>query len=178
MREEKKIWLNTLPKEERKELEEYFGNHEHYDIDELDLDLLKRIRKDFNNGNKDTANFRLHAKLTADNYHENGGWSSFELAMKEILESMGLKEDEDWYHGFKLHNEAGTGYFELDFLLPEWNLVIEVDSDLWHDYIDEVKEKDKRRDKWLGKLGFETLRFKGNSLNEDEVRSEVKERIQ
>jgi len=108
-------------------------------------------------GTKHPENFRRLASEAAINYYQNGKWSKSEIKVKNILDKMGLVEEIDYWHNFRLKSPLG-GIFELDFYLPKWNLVIECDS-FWHD-LGESKAKDKLRDEWVReKLGCKTLRF-------------------
>jgi len=109
-------------------------------------------------GKSRKSNFALLASEAAIRYRQNGEWSSSEIKLKNILEKMGLLENLDYWHNFKVLSPL-KGEYKLDFYLPRWKTVIECDS-FWHD-IGESRERDKLRDEWIKeKLGCETLRFK------------------
>lgn len=55
--------------------------------------------------------------------------------------------------------------YSADVLIPSHKLIIEYDGKYWHDTL-ECKEKDRRRDKETGKLGYRTIR-----INKDNIKS-------
>ncbi|MFA5036596.1 MAG: DUF559 domain-containing protein [Candidatus Izemoplasmatales bacterium] len=56
--------------------------------------------------------------------------------------------------------------YYLDFYLPQWNLVIEVDGTYWHRTSKE-KQRDARKDKRLAKLGLKVKRLTEVEVNQD-----------
>jgi very-short-patch-repair endonuclease len=56
--------------------------------------------------------------------------------------------------------------YYLDFFIPDWNLVIEVDGTYWH-RTDAEKKRDARKDKRLAKLGFIVKRITEVEVNQD-----------
>lgn len=52
------------------------------------------------------------------------------------------------------------GYI-VDFYLPEYNLIIECDGEVWHP---KGNSHDKKRDKYLNDKGYIILRFKGEDI--------------
>lgn len=56
--------------------------------------------------------------------------------------------------------------YYLDFYLPQWNLVIEVDGSYWHRTAAE-KRRDARKDKRLAKLGLTVKRITEVEVNQD-----------
>lgn len=130
-------------------------------------------------GSKNATNFRRLASEAAIRYHQKGKWSRSEEKIARILtEELGLIENLDWWHNFKLKTPNANGsVFELDFYLPRFKLVIEADS-FWHD-IGESKAKDKLRDLWVKEyLGCETLRFdRFNQKGLAKIRKILKERL-
>jgi len=56
--------------------------------------------------------------------------------------------------------------YYLDFYLPQWNLVIEVDGTYWHRTSKE-KQRDARKDKRLAKLGLQVKRLTEVEVNQD-----------
>lgn len=85
--------------------------------------------------NKHSENFRRLASEAAIKYYQKGKWSRSEEKVARILiEELGLVENLDWWHNFKVKSPSKNGsFFELDFYLPRFNLVIECDS-FWHCY--------------------------------------------
>ncbi len=119
-----------------------------------------RIGKPVPKKNKKRAvNFKTLASESAIRYHQSGKWSGSEKKIAKILTKMGLIENLDWWHNFKLASPSRKGAtFQLDFYLPRLKIVIEVDS-FWHD-LGESKAKDALRDSWVKEyLGCETIRF-------------------
>ena len=105
-------------------------------------------------------NFRRLASEAAIRYRQKGCWSKSEEKIKRILEEdLGLLENLDWWHNFKIKSPGESGsYFQLDFYLPKYHLVIEADS-FWHD-LGESKARDELRDKWVKLyLDCETIRW-------------------
>ena len=80
--------------------------------------------------------------------------TSIEIAMEKELTNQGIDFEQEYpINGFR-----------IDFALPDIKLAIECDGDYWHS-LPGIKEKDKRRDKALGKLGWTTLRFTETEIN-------------
>lgn len=61
--------------------------------------------------------------------------SSIEIKLKDFIDNLGLKENEDyiWHTRSILINDKGNPT-ELDFYFPKYKLAIEVNGDLWHSY--------------------------------------------
>jgi len=121
------------------------------------LPTLAELRKRKRNGEKlsRAENFRLLASKTAKKYHRTG-WSSAERKVKKILDKMGFREKEDYWHDYKLHNAQQSQYYALDFYLPDLSLAIEVSPSIWHKNLGNVEEKDKRKKAWLYRMGIHT----------------------
>jgi very-short-patch-repair endonuclease len=74
-----------------------------------------------------------------------------EVKMKEILQILGLQ--------FKQHIYITIpSAYQVDFLLPDFNLVIEVDGVYWHNF-PHLREIDIKRTKELQEDGYEVLRL-------------------
>lgn len=65
--------------------------------------------------------------------------------------------------GFKFRRQQPIGLYVVDFVNFKRGIVIEIDGGQ-HAV---EKEKDKERDRWLGKQGFEILRFWNNEVLEN-----------
>ena len=74
--------------------------------------------------------------------------TSIEITMAKELKAQGIDFEQEY----------PIDGFRIDFALPEIKLAVECDGDYWHS-LPGIKEKDKRRDKVLSKLGWTTLRF-------------------
>lgn len=81
------------------------------------------------------------------------GESSLELLVRQQLEK--LNEP--------FQQEMKVGKFSADFYLPKRNLVIECDGEYWH-MSRNIKLRDQRKDKLLGKLGYNILRLSGQDI--------------
>lgn len=81
------------------------------------------------------------------------GESSLELLVRQQLEK--LNEP--------FQQEMRIGKFRADFYLPKRNLVIECDGEYWH-MDQKVRLRDKRKNKLLGKLGYNILRLSGQDI--------------
>lgn len=75
--------------------------------------------------------------------------------------------------GTKVRRQVTIGEYIVDFLIPQYRIVIEIDGG-YHD-TPEQKEVDRKRQEWLEKNGYKVIRFR----NEEVVASVdmVKERI-
>jgi cyclase len=62
----------------------------------------------------------------------------------------------------KIRRQHPVGPYVADFYCHELKLVIEIDGDI-HD-LEEVKQRDERREKHLRDLGVKILRFKNNDV--------------
>jgi len=114
--------------------------------------------------------FQQFCSTVMKNYESRGKWSSSELVVKEILDGMGLVLGANYYHNYKLQNESQTGYYSLDFILPEHKIVLECDPKLWHGKMGRKVEADKKRDVWLRRLGFTTYRLRSLLKNKHALR--------
>lgn len=86
-------------------------------------------------------------------YKKFKGESSLELIIRHQLEK--LNEP--------FQQEMRVGKFRADFYLPKRNLVIECDGEYWH-MNKKIKERDQRKDKLFGKLGYNILRLNGQEI--------------
>jgi len=72
--------------------------------------------------------------------------------------------------GFKQEHPLRIGRrrwcYYLDFYIPQWNLVIEVDGAYWHRTSKE-KQRDARKDKRLANLGLTVKRLTEVEVNQD-----------
>lgn len=93
--------------------------------------------------------------------------TSIEKKLTGVLEDMG---------GEYIEQES-IGRWVVDFLLPDRRLVIEADGVYWHS-LDEVKERDKRKNTWLRKHGYEVLRLDGDTIRDGNVKSKVNSAMQ
>jgi very-short-patch-repair endonuclease len=66
--------------------------------------------------------------------------------------------------GFKFRRQYLIGPYIADFVCTEMNLVIELDGPLHEDRVD----YDRRRDKYLRKLGYRIIRIKNSESSEAE----------
>lgn len=83
--------------------------------------------------------------------------TSIEVAMADELDFRGIKNIPQYNLGDK---------FSLDFLLPEYNIVIECDGDYWHN-IPEVKTRDKSKNAYIKACGYSLYRFWEHEINTD-----------
>ena len=126
--------------------------------------LRQRVRKDIENGNFRKAAFRVLCAEVMERYERNGKWSTEELRIKKLLNRLGFRLNEDFYHNFKIQNESQTGYYSLDFFFPKARVVLEVSPDIWHGKIGDAQKKDKRKHSWLTSLGFTVVTLDSEKL--------------
>src|SRR5690606_39186797 len=83
--------------------------------------------------------------------------TSIEIAVANELTERGIKYEEQYNLGDK---------FRLDFLLPEYGIVIECDGDYWHN-LPEVKRRDRRKNSYIEACGYSLYRFWEYQINAD-----------
>lgn len=86
-------------------------------------------------------------------YKKYKGESSLELLVRQQLEKL----DEPF------QQEVRFGKFRADFYLPKRNLIIECDGEYWH-MNQKIELRDKRKDKFLERLGYNILRLTGQQI--------------
>ena len=65
------------------------------------------------------------------------------------------------YHYIREHKIIDTEFeYQVDFFLPEFNVVIECDGEIYH----RNKHPDNVKDKNLLKIGIEVIRFHGRTI--------------
>ncbi|MEM4483054.1 MAG: DUF559 domain-containing protein [Candidatus Methanomethylicia archaeon] len=112
---------------------------------------------------KRSENFSKFVKGVMERYVKAGKYTPEEKVFENILLEAGLKRDEDFYHNYKFKSDRGR-YFWVDFFLPKWNLIVEIDGGIWHKFFKQAMEKDMRRDSWLRSFGFEIIRIDSEKL--------------
>jgi len=82
--------------------------------------------------------------------------SNIELKVKKQLK----KNNISFIHQYRLNN------FFYDFYLPEYNLIIEIDGEYWHNYPNGTK-RDKRKNKCAIRNKYNIVRIWGNKIEKD-----------
>ena len=82
--------------------------------------------------------------------------TTIELKVKDQLEKLNMV----FVHPFNLGDR-----FQCDFYIPILNLIIECDGDYWHSRED-MKRRDKAKDAYAKKCGFELIRIKEHTIKE------------
>lgn len=83
----------------------------------------------------------------------------------------GIKPELKVYHliraffDFKVYRQNVIGFYIVDLLIPEKNLIIEIDGEYHED--EEQQKKDKKREDYLRSKGYEILRFKNKEVEEN-----------
>ena len=67
--------------------------------------------------------------------------------------------------GFQVYRQKPIGRFVVDFYCPKANLVIELDGG--QHYSEEMRARDRRRDRYLEGVGLWVLRFSDREVFED-----------
>lgn len=88
---------------------------------------------------------------------QGGRRSSLEVKVEAELKRLGVPHEP----------QCRVGVFNVDFLLPDTNTVLECDGDYWH-ALPKVAERDRRKDAWLQAQGFTVVR-----LTEADIRADV-----
>lgn len=83
--------------------------------------------------------------------------TSIEIKMAKELSNRGIKYIEQYNLGDK---------FLLDFLLPEYGIVIECDGDYWHNLPKSIK-RDKAKNAYVKTCGYSLYRFWEHEINND-----------
>jgi very-short-patch-repair endonuclease len=83
-------------------------------------------------------------------YRKNTGETSPEKNVRICLEMLNVKYlQEHIFNGWK---------YPVDFYVPEFNIVIEVDGEYWHSK-QSSKDRDKRKTNWLESKGYKVFRI-------------------
>lgn len=72
-----------------------------------------------------------------------------------------LREFRRWY-GIHVRRQAPIGPYFPDFVVQEHKLIIEVDGE--HHNTDAGRERDAKRDAWLGEMGYRVVRIATGEL--------------
>ncbi|MDM8522750.1 endonuclease domain-containing protein [Desulfococcaceae bacterium HSG8] len=67
--------------------------------------------------------------------------------------------------GYQFYKQKNIGNYIVDFYCPAAKLIIETDGS--QHYSENGREKDKVRDRYLGKLGFTVLRFSNKDVTDN-----------
>ncbi|MEM2928015.1 MAG: DUF559 domain-containing protein [Nitrososphaerota archaeon] len=121
--------------------------------------------------------FSNFVKDVMKRYVEAGKYTQEEKILEEILFKIGLEKDRDFFHNYRFRNDKKRGYFWVDFFLPKWHLIIEINGSIWHNFFKQAKTKDERRDKWFKRIGFNVLRIDSSKLKEEEERNRIEKII-
>lgn len=95
---------------------------------------------------------KVAQKFKDENYR-----TSIEIKMAKELSIRGIKYIEQYNLGDK---------FLLDFLLPEYGIVIECDGDYWHNLPKSIK-RDKAKNAYVKTCGYSLYRFWEHEINND-----------
>ena len=100
-----------------------------------------------------------------------------ETGLKGLLKQMTMKEptsiEKKVYEELKTRGilfekqKLINGRFLVDAYIPSLNLVIEADGDYWHS-LDRVKKRDKTKNAYLTKCGYNMLRLSESEINNGE----------
>lgn len=72
--------------------------------------------------------------------------------------------------GIRFVFQQVIGFYIVDFLLPDYGVVIEVDG--WSH--DASKDYDRRRDAWIQQMGFRTIRVRNEDVETFDLKSLVR----
>jgi len=86
--------------------------------------------------------------------------SSIELLIQKELEFYRFKENKDFIVNYPILN------YNVDFLIPEFSFVVEVDGDYWHNKPG-AKEHDHQRDLKLLSIGYNTVRLTETEIKQN-----------
>jgi very-short-patch-repair endonuclease len=75
-----------------------------------------------------------------------------------------LREEMD-RQGIEYKQEYSIGRYRIDFAFPSTKLAVEADGIYWHS-LENVKEKDRRKDLDLKRRGWTVLHFTGDQIRE------------
>lgn len=104
---------------------------------------------------KDTSRFCSYACKGAWTTKNTHSPTAIEEAVAKMLDSLGVEYE----------SQKQMGRFVCDFFVPGCGLVIEADGVYWHSK-PKVIERDKRKNKWLKKRGYNILRLRGDDIRE------------
>lgn len=69
----------------------------------------------------------------------------------------------------KFSQEVKIGTYRADFLLPEFNLIIECDGEYWHDRKPGVPERDQRKTVFLQNQGYKVVRLPEQTIRKTPI---------
>lgn len=69
----------------------------------------------------------------------------------------------------KFSQEVKIGTYRADFLLPEFNLIVECDGEYWHDRKPGVPERDQRKTVFLQNQGYEVVRLPEQAIRKTPI---------
>jgi len=69
----------------------------------------------------------------------------------------------------KFSQEVKIGTYRVDFLLPEFNLIVECDGEYWHDRKPGVIKRDQRKTVFLQKQGYEVVRLPEQTIRKTPI---------
>jgi very-short-patch-repair endonuclease len=85
-----------------------------------------------------------------------------QMSLPEVLLWQALRKQSN---GIKFRRQHPSGAFDMDFFCSDARLIIEVDGEA-HSREDRP-QRDRRRDRWFGKAGVETLRIPAQEVLHD-----------
>lgn len=102
---------------------------------------------------------------------------------RRLRQESNLPEQQAWkvlrtlrQHGFPVRRQHPIGPFVADFAITRARMIIEIDGGVHR--LDEVADRDKRRDVYFEREGWRVLRFSATeALNEDYLFGRVTEAL-
>lgn len=121
--------------------------------------------------------FRIIASKASLRNRNPHVYSTTEEPIRRELESLGLKEGQAFVHEHRVDAYCGIRgqpvYYWLDFFIPDLNLALEADGEIWHKFFDTVK-RDRRRDKLIAKKhGIKVVRLNSFDVRRIRIRQNV-----
>lgn len=87
-------------------------------------------------------------------YKSSRNETSIEKKVREFLED----------NNIVFESQVQFKRYVVDFLLPRIKTIIECDGEYWHNKDDNVKNRDKEKDRYLEEIGFEVVRLKEKDI--------------
>lgn len=121
--------------------------------------------------------FRIIASKASRRNRNPSAYSVMEVPIRNELNRLGFVEGVTFIHEYKIFGYNGKKgqkvYYWIDFFLPELNLGIEADGEVWHQFFD-LKKRDRIRDHRLLQIyGTKVVRFSSFDMHRGRLRRKL-----
>jgi G:T-mismatch repair DNA endonuclease (very short patch repair protein) len=141
-----------------------------HDREGFALMLCETCNCQYKTSTRVSANFRKFCqKLGSAPNRSPTYYTSSEGIVQRFLVKQGLKEGLDFFHNARvgpfLNDNKHKVYFWCDFVVPKYTLILEASPRIWHKMWNR-EEADKRKESFLGKLGWKVISLDEKDLHQ------------